>query len=60
MKIFRLLLSLFLAFVIFIGFTPSALAFCGFYVAKADSKLYNKAKNKESNKRNIFILGIGY
>ena len=43
MKVFRLLISVLLAFVIVIGFTPSALAFCGFYVAKADSKLYNKA-----------------
>ncbi|MBV6624927.1 MAG: DUF2330 domain-containing protein [Rivularia sp. (in: Bacteria)] len=43
MKIFRVLISVLLAFVILISFTPSALAFCGFYVAKADSKLYNKA-----------------
>jgi hypothetical protein len=42
-KIFRILLSCILAFVIFIGFTPNAWAFCGFYVAKADTKLYNKA-----------------
>ena len=43
MRLFRALISVLLAFVILIGFTPSALAFCGFYVAKADSKLYNKA-----------------
>ncbi len=43
MKLFRVLISVLLTFVILIGFTPSALAFCGFYVAKADSKLYNKA-----------------
>ncbi|MGF1674115.1 MAG: DUF2330 domain-containing protein [Rivularia sp. (in: cyanobacteria)] len=43
MKFWRLLISVLLAFVIVICFTPSALAFCGFYVAKADSKLYNKA-----------------
>ncbi|MBE9212190.1 DUF2330 domain-containing protein [Plectonema cf. radiosum LEGE 06105] len=43
MKFQRLLISVLLAFVIAICFTPSALAFCGFYVAKADSKLYNKA-----------------
>jgi len=43
MKFQRLLISVLLAFVIVICFTPSALAFCGFYVAKADSKLYNKA-----------------
>jgi hypothetical protein len=43
MKLFRILLSCILALVIFIGFTPNAWAFCGFYVAKADTKLYNKA-----------------
>ena len=43
MKLQRLFISVFLSVVILIGFTPSALAFCGFYVAKADSKLYNKA-----------------
>ncbi len=26
-----------------LGFAPAALAFCGFYVAKADTKLYNQA-----------------
>ncbi len=43
MRLFRGLISVLLAFIILISFTPSALAFCGFYVAKADSKLYNKA-----------------
>ncbi|MEM6753378.1 MAG: DUF2330 domain-containing protein [Cyanobacteria bacterium P01_C01_bin.38] len=43
MKLFRALISILLTFVILTSFTPSALAFCGFYVAKADSKLYNKA-----------------
>lgn len=32
-----------LIFTFFLAFTPSAHAFCGFYVAKADTNLYNKA-----------------
>jgi hypothetical protein len=43
MKFFRLLTSLLLAIVAVLCFTPAAWAFCGFYVAKADTKLYNKA-----------------
>ncbi|MGI8502726.1 MAG: DUF2330 domain-containing protein, partial [Hassallia sp.] len=43
MKPFRLLISLLLTFVAVFCFTPAAWAFCGFYVAKADAKLYNKA-----------------
>src|ERR687886_266385 len=43
MKLFRVLLTLLLTFVALIYFTPEAWAFCGFYVAKADSKLYNQA-----------------
>ncbi|MBW4621112.1 MAG: DUF2330 domain-containing protein [Cyanosarcina radialis HA8281-LM2] len=43
MKPFRLLFSLILAAIIFVGFTPNAWGFCGFYVAKADAKLYNQA-----------------
>ena len=42
-QVFRLLISLLLTFVTFFCFTPAAWAFCGFYVAKADSKLYNQA-----------------
>ncbi|MDJ0694719.1 DUF2330 domain-containing protein [Mastigocoleus sp. MO_188.B34] len=42
-QIFRVLISLLLSFVILFYFTPAAWAFCGFYVAKADSKLYNQA-----------------
>ena len=34
---------LILAFIAIICFAPSAWAFCGFYVSKADAKLYNKA-----------------
>ncbi|PHM08150.1 DUF2330 domain-containing protein [Nostoc sp. 'Peltigera malacea cyanobiont' DB3992] len=43
MKFFRLLTPLLLAIVAVLCFTPAAWAFCGFYVAKADTKLYNKA-----------------
>jgi hypothetical protein len=43
MKIFRILITLVLTFVAIISFAQKAWAFCGFYVAKADSKLYNQA-----------------
>lgn len=43
MKLFRVLISLLLAFVAVICFAPTAWGFCGFYVAKADTKLYNQA-----------------
>ncbi len=43
MKPLRFLISLLLVFVTVLCFTPAAWAFCGFYVSKADTKLYNKA-----------------
>lgn len=43
MKPLRILFTLILTVVIFICFAPAAEAFCGFYVAKADIKLYNQA-----------------
>ncbi|HLO85939.1 MAG TPA: DUF2330 domain-containing protein [Nostocaceae cyanobacterium] len=43
MKYFRLIVSGLLTVILTLCFTPTAWAFCGFYVAKADSKLYNKA-----------------
>ncbi|MEH2409984.1 DUF2330 domain-containing protein [Nostoc sp.] len=43
MRFFRLLTPLLLAIVAVLCFAPAAWAFCGFYVAKADTKLYNKA-----------------
>ncbi|NER25843.1 MAG: DUF2330 domain-containing protein, partial [Symploca sp. SIO1C2] len=43
MKILRILLSLLLSLIVVVGFAPQAWAFCGFYVAKADTKLYNQA-----------------
>jgi hypothetical protein len=42
-RFFRLLVSLLLVVIVIFNFTPAAWAFCGFYVAKADTKLYNKA-----------------
>ncbi|MBD2680156.1 MULTISPECIES: DUF2330 domain-containing protein [Nostoc] len=43
MKFLRFLTPLLLAIVVVLCFAPTAWAFCGFYVAKADTKLYNKA-----------------
>ncbi|MDJ0737415.1 MAG: DUF2330 domain-containing protein [Nostocaceae cyanobacterium] len=43
MKRLRWLLSLLLALFLIACFARPAWAFCGFYVAKADTKLYNKA-----------------
>jgi hypothetical protein len=43
MKILRILLSCILTGAILIFGIKPALAFCGFYVATADSSLYNKA-----------------
>ncbi len=43
MRFFRVLMPLLLAVVAVFCFAPAAWAFCGFYVAKADTKLYNKA-----------------
>ena len=43
MKIIRPMVTLLIAFLAAICLAPTALGFCGFYVAKADTKLYNKA-----------------
>lgn len=43
MKPWRIFGSLLLTCVALLVVTPQAWAFCGFYVAKADSRLYNKA-----------------
>lgn len=42
-KLVQILIALFLAVVTIMCFAPKALAFCGFYLAKADAKLYNQA-----------------
>jgi hypothetical protein len=43
MKQLKLLTSLLIILFVTIVFTPAAWAFCGFYVAKADAKLFNQA-----------------
>ncbi|AFZ60327.1 DUF2330 domain-containing protein [Anabaena cylindrica FACHB-243] len=43
MRKFKLFIPLLIALIAILSFAPTALAFCGFYVAKADTKLYNKA-----------------
>ncbi|TAE56295.1 MAG: DUF2330 domain-containing protein [Nostocales cyanobacterium] len=43
MKKIRFFIPLLIAIFTVLSFAPTALAFCGFYVAKADTKLYNKA-----------------
>jgi hypothetical protein len=43
MKPIRLIFTSLLAAIILIAFSPIAWAFCGFYVSKADAKLYNNA-----------------
>ena len=43
MQLFRLFLPLISAILALLCFAPTAWAFCGFYVAKADAKLYNQA-----------------
>jgi hypothetical protein len=42
-RFFRPLISLIAMVLAIFTFTPAAWAFCGFYVAKADTKLYNQA-----------------
>ena len=41
----KLLLSACLSLLLCFGFAAPAWAFCGFYVAKADTKLYNQASH---------------
>jgi hypothetical protein len=43
MTFFRLLLASFFSLIILVSNIQPVIAFCGFYVAKADSSLYNKA-----------------
>jgi hypothetical protein len=43
MRLFQCLITLLLTFIVTIGLTQNAWGFCGFYVSKADSKLYNQA-----------------
>ncbi|BAY21738.1 hypothetical protein NIES2100_14950 [Calothrix sp. NIES-2100] len=43
MKPLRFFISIVMALIAVLCFAPTAWAFCGFYVSKADTKLYNKA-----------------
>ena len=43
MKLFRILTAILLTLVISVSWPQQAWGFCGFYVAKADTKLYNQA-----------------
>jgi hypothetical protein len=43
MKLLRILTTILLTFAFSISVAPTAWGFCGFYVAKADTKLYNQA-----------------
>ncbi len=59
MKILRLLTGLLIVCLTVVYFAPAAMAFCGFYVAKADTKLYNKASQvviAKDGKRTILTM----
>lgn len=63
MKIFRVLMTVLLSFLILLGFVPKAWAFCGFYVAKADAQLYNQASQvviARNNNRTILTMANDY
>lgn len=63
MKILRVLFSCILTIIIFIFGIKPALAFCGFYVAKADSSLYNQASQviiARDGKRTVLTMSNDY
>jgi hypothetical protein len=63
MKILRVLTTILLAFVISISFAQKAWGFCGFYVAKADTKLYNQASQvviARNRERTILTMANDY
>ncbi|MCT7951199.1 DUF2330 domain-containing protein [Ancylothrix sp. C2] len=63
MKIWQVLKSALVAVLLLLLCVPAAQAFCGFYVAKADSKLYNQASQvviaKDGN-RTILTMANDY
>ena len=63
MKGLKWLIPLSMIVLIIVGFASPALAFCGFYVAKADASLYNKASQviiaREGN-RTILTMANDY
>ncbi|MBD2431066.1 MULTISPECIES: DUF2330 domain-containing protein [Fischerella] len=63
MKHLRYLISLLLICAVVFCFAPTAWAFCGFYVAKADTKLYNKASQvviAHSGDRTVLTMANDY
>ncbi|PSB29236.1 DUF2330 domain-containing protein [Chlorogloea sp. CCALA 695] len=59
----RLSKLLIIVFIAVICFVPSAWAFCGFYVSKADAKLYNKASQvviARDGKRTVLTMANDY
>ncbi len=63
MKTMRYLLAVVLAVVLSFTIVPKAWAFCGFYVAKADSKLYNQASQvaiARTGNRTILTMANDY
>lgn len=63
MKLLRLFIPLLLLFVTIVCFVSPAWAFCGFYVAKADTKLYNKASQvviARSDDRTVLTMANDY
>ena len=63
MKLFRIFKTLLITCLAVICFAPTAWAFCGFYVAKADTKLYNKASQvviARSGDRTVLTMANDY
>ncbi|XHX77430.1 MAG: DUF2330 domain-containing protein [Stenomitos frigidus ULC029] len=63
MKPFRLLITLFFTCLVCLLVAPKAWAFCGFYVAKADTKLYNQASQvaiARAGKRTVLTMANDY
>ncbi|KAF3888998.1 MULTISPECIES: DUF2330 domain-containing protein, partial [Nostocales] len=63
MKLYQFIISLLLTVTLAICFVSPAWAFCGFYVAKADSKLYNKASQvaiARSGDRTVLTMANDY
>jgi hypothetical protein len=63
MKPFRILITLFLTCLVCLVVAPEAWAFCGFYVAKADTKLYNQASQvaiARAGKRTVLTMANDY
>jgi hypothetical protein len=59
----RLSKLIIIVFIAIICFVPSAWAFCGFYVSKADAKLYNKASQvviARDGKRTVLTMANDY